>query len=428
MEDFKVLVGRAGQDDAADLRRLSIRVGESVLTRLVRRGTNEPDDWLRVPLAPLAFWFIDNWWRIRWEPPPEVGLTAEWRLAHDLSSVGSGYVWPSVSLWGEGDRLGVAVHRESGPIGSVQFLTDAGLHYADATGVEATIDAFIEATLENGENCEGLDPLYQALKRERATVPTATWRRLEAMLGFDPDDAPPALVSALEALTRTYGIDALQEAALACQGGESSSALHTCLSEARDSKVLVRPPRVVYNVRVDRAARRPPWLLGARAAADLRSRLNIPSGPIRNGRLGEILGLNVGRLHARRGRDRLPYGLRLRERSVGGSRLALKSAWSHARRFELCRTLGDIIWSEDDALGPLSAAKSERQKFQRAFAQSFLCPVEDLKAYIDTEDPGEDDIHAAARHFHVSDRMIQSTLVNNGVLDRASFEEMLEAA
>ena len=39
-------------------------------------------------------------------------------------------------------------------------------------------------------------------------------------------------------------------------------------------------------------------------------------------------------------------------------------------------------------------------------------------AYIDTEEPSEDDIHAAARHFHVSERLIRATLYNNpGILE-----------
>ena len=77
---------------------LRIRLGDSVLTRLVRRGGNAPDDWLEAPPVPLAFWFIDNWWRIRWEPTPHGDLNAEWRLAHHLSSVGAGYHWPNVSI------------------------------------------------------------------------------------------------------------------------------------------------------------------------------------------------------------------------------------------------------------------------------------------------------------------------------------------
>ena len=151
-----------------------------------------------------------------------------------------------------------------------------------------------------------------------------------------------------------------------------------------------------------------------------------PSGP---DTIGRTFGINVDHLKTRRRSSfDIPYALRLRDDASHASRLALRSAWPHSRRFELSRGLGDIIWSGDDALGPLSAAKSERQKFQRAFAQAFLCPFADLRAYIDTEETGEDDIHAAARHFHVSERLIQATLHNNHVIDQAPFEQIVDAA
>ena len=44
-----------------------------------------------------------------------------------------------------------------------------------------------------------------------------------------------------------------------------------------------------------------------------------------------------------------------------------------------------------------------------------------------TDDPTEDDIAAAARHFHVSERVIQTVLVNKHKIDREQFEKMVEA-
>ena len=90
--------------------------------------------------------------------------------------------------------------------------------------------------------------------------------------------------------------------------------------------------------------------------------------------------------------------------------------------------LGDVIWSDNNALGPVSAAKSVRQKFQRAFAQSFLCPFADLEEYIENDQPTDEDIHAAAHHFHVSELMVQSLLVNKDVMARREVEEQIDAA
>ena len=133
-----------------------------------------------------------------------------------------------------------------------------------------------------------------------------------------------------------------------------------------------------------------------------------------------------------RGREseatKLQYGLRLRKGDGGRNVVALCSRWAQGRRFELCRTLGDAIWSGGDALGPMTKTRTGRQKFQRAFAQSLLCPYRDLLSYINTEQPSEDDIAAAARYFHVSERVIQTVLVNKGIIGRQEFDEMIEAA
>ena len=431
MIDFQIRIEERATDERSEPRRLSIRLGDSVLIHLLRRGSKEPDDWLEAPPVPLAFWFIDNWWRIRWEPTPHRNFNADWRLAHHLSSAGAGYHWPNVSIWGEGSRVGIAVHADASNLqGSPKFIARPRLDYLPSSTLEDTIDCFVQDVLEQvGDACDGLDAEYRQLQSERTDPAVATWRKLEAMLGFDPDDAPSDLVDGLEALTERYGTEPLEEAALAHQGEGASEALEHCIEAAKSSNTLIRAPISIDTdvIGMARSPLQPPWLQAVNAAAHLRDRLCVPPGPIRNTRLSEIVGTNVDHLGTRRrSKFDIPYALRLRQET--GSKLALRSIWSHTRRFELCRSLGDIIWSGDDALGPLSAAKSERQKFQRAFAQGFLCPFADLQAYINTDKPGEDDIHAAARHFHVFERLIETTLVNNDVIDQTSFEQMVDAA
>ena len=432
MTDFEILIQNGRTESGADPRRISMRLSDACLTRLVRRGSQEPDDWLEAPPVPLAFWFIDNWWRIRWEPAPYADLNAEWRLAHHLSSVGAGYYWPNVSIWGEGSRVGFAVHADANNLQpSLKFVAQPRLNYVPSSTVEDAIDRFVGHVLEHvGDASDGLDTEYRQLQAERTDPTVATWRKLEAMLGFDPDDAPDGLVDGLETLTERYGSEPLQEAALAHQGERATEAINNCIEAAESSKVLISAPfafDTLDPIKVGRSSLQPPWRLAVRAANQLRHWLNVPPGPIRNTRLSEIVGTNVDYLGTkRRSTFDIPYALRLRQET--GSKLAMRSTWSHTRRFELCRSLGDIIWSRDDAMGPLSAAKSERQKFQRAFAQGFLCPFDDLRAYINTDKPGEDDVHAAARHFHVSERLIETTLVNNQVIDQASFEQMVDAS
>ena len=433
MTDFEIRIENGGADSGTDPRRISMRLGDACLTRLIRRGSNGPDDWLEAPPVPLAFWFIDNWWRMRWEPTPHRELNAEWRLAHHLSSVGAGYHWPNVSIWGEGSRVGIAVHADINNLKpSLKFVAQPLLDYVPSPTFEDAIDRFIQDVLEDvGDASDGLNAEYRQLQSERTEPAVAAWRKLEAMLGFDPDEAPDGLVARLESLSAQYGSGPLQEAALAHQGERAAEVLDNCIQAAKSSNVLIRSPypgeTIANPIHIDRESIQSPCVLGVDAANQVRDWLGVPPGPIPNTRLSEIVGTNVDHLTTkRRSVCEVPYALRLREEN--GSRLALRSTWSHARRFELCRSLGDIIWSRNDSMGPLSAAKSERQKFQRAFAQGLLYPFDDLQAYVNTDEPGEDDIHAAARHFHVSERLIEATLISNHVIDHGSLEQMVDAA
>ena len=79
-------------------------------------------------------------------------------------------------------------------------------------------------------------------------------------------------------------------------------------------------------------------------------------------------------------------------------------------------------------MGPLTKTSTARQKFQRTFAQSLLCPFEDLKAYLETDHPDEDDIAAAAVHFHVANRVVETVLVNKKLIERERLVDRLEAA
>ena len=302
MSDFQILIEERGIDECSNPRRISMRLGDACLTRLVRRGGNAPDDWLEAPPVPLAFWFIDNWWRIRSEPAPHPDLNAEWRLAHHMSSVGAGYHWPNVSIWGEGSRVGVAVHADANNLQpSLKFVAKPRLDYVPSSIIEDAIDRFVRAVLESvGDASDGLGTEYRQLQSERTEPSVAAWRKLEAMLGFDPDDAPDDLVARLEALSEQYGPEPLQEAALAHQGKRAAEVLDNCIHAAESSNVLVGSPfsaeTIGDPIYIDRDSFRPPCLLGVDAANKMRDWLGVPPGPLRNPRLSEIVGINVDHL------------------------------------------------------------------------------------------------------------------------------------
>ena len=113
----------------------------------------------------------------------------------------------------------------------------------------------------------------------------------------------------------------------------------------------------------------------------------------------------------------LPLSAGLRDDS-GGFRLAFNQGHLTGRRITLSRLVADhIISPQEERLLPSTPVGTSRQKFQRAFAQEFLCPINDLQDFLGAA-PADDDIDDVAAHFEVSPLMVKTTLVNKGIMER----------
>jgi hypothetical protein len=94
------------------------------------------------------------------------------------------------------------------------------------------------------------------------------------------------------------------------------------------------------------------------------------------------------------------------------------------RRFEIMRLVADhVVAPDDDHLLPITTARTDRQKFQRAFAAEFLLPFQEMYEQLGGLSFGEgeirdDDIEDVAAQYQVSPLMVRTSLVNRGVLPR----------
>jgi hypothetical protein len=317
---------------------------------------------------------------------------------------------------------------------------------------------------ETKSDRSALRTLMTSLELEREDPDISVWRQLEARLGFDPDDAPDRTMETLAGFAAEYGQAAIDEAATAMPGEGSGDTLRREIEAANDARVecdfsaavgALAPFLGSFGNQANgrkqapdlalQETRRggpehsktfelphetlwlPPWELAEARAESLRITLGVKAGPLRNAALSEVLGTSATsfRTSAAPFDLALPYSLRLAVNDNMRNRVVVRSRWPHDRRFEIARALGDALWAEDGRIGPIAGSKTARQKFQRAFAQSLLCPYPDLIAYIGSDQPTEEDISAAARHFHVSERLVRTVLVNKRVMPRGRLEHPL---
>lgn len=408
--------------ERATLAELEIAVGghlatevEDLLARTVRRSA-------RLSAYDLALWLAANWWRLRWEPEKsDLG----WEMSHKVGAAGGGYVWPDLTLVGDGETV-LARSRPTPAVG-VQPIRYLG-HFDEVVPVscfEQGVDDFVDSVTARlaAERSIALDlgDLWAEVRAERRDPERAEWRKLEAMLGHDPDEAPDGLIECLLQRATTCGAGAVEELAGSAED-RAPEQLDRLWEEARPKAV---PARVADADGLGKLIRKRtarltlPWQRAAYAAAIARETWGLPAGPVSTRVLSELIEVPESMLIEPHGLGGMTLSAGFRNGSAAGFSVFLHRRHPTGRRFALARLAGDHLEATaTEKLLPSTDARTARQKFQRAFAQEFLCPFADLTAYLETEHPTDEAIETAAEHFEVSPLVIKTTLVNKGLMDR----------
>lgn len=419
-----------GETDLSQVCRgaIGIHVGEDCLTRLEDAWGNTVRNRLNASAHTLAAWFAGNWWRLRWEPEtPSSQRDVDWRLSHSMASAGEGYCWPNILFASDGDTLAVASRATRGRVmGPVRYLNDVNTRIT-AKAFESGIDAFLTLVLSRlhseGHGNSELAELWAEVQKERGDVKLAQWRRLEAICGFDPGEAPPTLIEMLVDDQFQLGRHAVEEVA-AHSRHETAEALESIrsLTAARgrplpggfrcNPQVLKKKPRYQAGMR--------PWQKAAALAGAARAEWNLGKEPVSNMYLADILRTPANAFSRRLVEVVAPLPVALRDASGDNMDMYIGRKPITSRRFAASRLLAQWLDREEETerLIPAGDAKTAQQQFQRAFAQEFLCPFNLLMERLQTEYPTGDAIEDAADYFGVSQQVVRTTLVNKEELDR----------
>jgi len=368
----------------------------------------------------LAEWTAWNWWRLRWEPRSKA---ADWDFAHRLATIGEGYVWPNITIFSDGERIAIlAKPTPERPNTIFRYLCDAAVVVL-AREFEYVLDRFIEQVRgllrERGIVQSNLDKVWNDIVAERQDNQRAKRRKLEALLGRDPDGADAEIVSLLKDVA-ALGESAINElAADHPQGGALLTA--KLLKETAASKGFDASPldvvRLASNIRLPPVGELPAWRLGAEAAKAVRNQQGLGTGPIKNDVLAKLAGVQSEALNANAPGPPISFALD----NGTSSRVVLRSKWQNGRRFDLARLLGDRVASPTGRFFPATRAHTYRQKVQRSFAAELLSPFESVDDMLggDFSVENREDV---AECFQVSEWTIRTLLVNHHRLEREDLE------
>lgn len=417
-------------DDArAEVGETTARVGifldSYCLTRNEDVWSKTIRDQMHVSLYPLAMWFASCWWRLHYEVLPDstrVVPSHDWRMSHEMAAANMGFVWPKIMFSADSDRIQIwAQSSQSNKEESTRFLN--GLSHAQSIPKEQfthEISSLIGSVLarlhEVGCKDSDLAALWGFIAEDLKNPLELRKRRLEAELGFDPENCPEDLISEAIGLEEKIGFSSFSE--LTGAYAENAENRLFAMQELVQADGLEGKPNDVLDFSIEDTGQAP-WEAAVSAARELRLKLGDADGALESSTLRGLLGLSEVGL-----KDWTPIGRP--KASVAGPdrnkamKIVPRKTHPIAQRFELARFVGDYVRAtKKDRHSWLVSAdlSTSRQKFQRAFAAELLCPINSLATYLDG-DFSETALEDAANHFIVSEKTVDSLLVNNGYFPR----------
>ena len=405
---------------AATTALLDIQVDAVCLTRNQDVWAETVRDNVFVSAYPLAMWFASAWWRLNHEPLPPQQPSLEWRMAHELGAANHGFVWPRIVLIPDGEAMHVWAEASMRQDQSVQYLQALDVPKAiSQSGFRQSIDHFMHSVLARLQAKElAGSPLAQlwAIVQEDLADPQATrLRKLEAQLGFDPEECPEQALSTALQWESQLGEAALSELApaIAVSGASPDLAFIGQLASAHG---VVGAPTISPD-RIDHLDHGAPWERAAHDARALRQRLGNVSGPMLNQSLHDLLGLSrdaVAHWSAPEGRSPAAVAIPMGDQQL---KFVPRKHNPAGQRFELARFLGEYLRPSNGEPRWLASTDlaTSRQKYQRAFAAELLCPIDALTSFLDG-DFSSYAMEEAAGRFDVGEQTVSSLLRNHGLI------------
>jgi hypothetical protein len=402
--------------------RLEIVAGDQMLAALVDaydgRRNYQPGPY--VSGYHFAEWLVWNWWRLRWEPRSSVDKPSsfEWDMAHRMADIGEGYLWPNITISCDGfqcDLISGRSHEQDTPLFS---YIGAPPITVPAMELENAVDQFVDLVLQRladaGIAMTNLQTLWNDLSTERNDREVARFRRIEALMGFEPDETDEALIESWIKDVQPLGENALDELAtgaadsmLSAQHITDTTALVGFDINTNDALRLDHPLGMQWG---QTAA----WRVGVAAANAVRQQAGLSDQLVSDSRLAELAGVSNKVLKSDQCTNTLSWVFHTTQNSP---RIALRQWRKTGRRFDVARLIGDWLFSESaftsaEPLSPATRSYSYRQKAQRAFAAELLSPWETVRDMLGDDYSSENQEHVA-EHFAVSPLTISTLLVNN---------------
>ena len=414
-----------------------LKVGDISLTRNEDTWSQTLRDTVLVSAYPLAAWIVSSWWRLFYEPLPPAGTkpSINWKMAHELTAANQGFIWPRIIFASDTELMQIwstasnAIDQQS-----VRYINNLDRPFpVSLLEFEQTAKAFIESVISRLDATEivntSLASLWREVQEELTDPYASQYRRCEAELGFDPDECPESLIEDALRLADDMGSHTFSEVAPTySQDISETKPLSSRIAKIKEAPGLDGRPEISINHFGSQEFAKAPWQKANEVASRLCDAIDITEKPVTDEQLYELLGLQKSEYEAFNPPRQRRISIAVPSKQ---DRFEFHPRKRHpiAKRFELARFIGDYLLYGNHGNSWLANTdlRTLRQKYQRAFAAEFLCPLSSLQVYLDN-DYSESAIEDAADYFQVSSQTVESILLNNKLISSPQSASYLEVS
>ena len=422
--------GVKGHELASTWASLSVRVNDSVLTRVLDHAVGQVRDCIRVPLYPLAEWIATNWWFLLYESElPSRNPRPSFLDRHRIGPSREGYRFPDIHLVSFDSSTRVAWTHDRLQWCGLEFLDRHGCEWIDKDEFRHACSSFVDAVVQR---LESRDISGTLLQEEWASIQSADederrFCEVAATIGWDPYAIDDPQKASVVRIGQVLSGAVFEEAVPILNADSVELELDAIVRVLRFGRTTGIPleritsirDEVIRSVGSDPPDR--PWRVGYSLARQVRERLELDGNPLASWPvLSEALR-----------EPRIASGWLARSKAFDDAALvegvvttdmnrlpavALPYGASHTSRFRFCRSLADVLMSPgSDTL--LTKGHSHRQQRGRAFAAEFLAPSLGLRARVGRHalPLDEEDVGKLAAEFGVSPWVIKHQVRNHQI-------------
>ncbi|PYF99993.1 hypothetical protein D893_02503 [Thioalkalivibrio sp. ALE21] len=423
--EWEAVDGSRGDEIRATWARFSLSVNGHPVTRVLDSRSGCFRDHVLVPLYPVTEWIVRNWWSLLHEP--EVTADSSYASRHDLRFGREGYALPALNITPQGGQVLLQWRTED--YGSVSFPS-SGAATVPAEAFVETLERWVEQVIGRLEARNIHNTLLQEewAAIQRATDEERAFCIAAAQTGLNPytatADQADTIVDVAHRLPEPWHEDFFS--ALTVDDLRAGADYVLSLRERLRAQPLDLGPLADLRDAVQGAAGAvgvsSPWDAGYQAAMALRRVAGIGNQPLRDDDLiAGALGMrNLPVVSAEKPPLNHWFDALAESTEPGQGGLVLAARSGKPRRFAFCRGLLELLIGGNTASTLVTAARTPRQKRNRAFAAELLAPADWLRQKDWGRVIEDESIEEAAEELGVYSEVVRRQLANHGIVDAAT--------